>query len=107
MNTREQLFEIIDKADTDVRIKAITDGIDSKSYINFIVDRLLENGVIVPRNPDKNDCPWCGKLEEKPCHACIIGYSHFACGEGHPAFKMKPYKYCPECGRALNVEEQK
>lgn len=47
MNTREQLFEIIDKADTDVRIKAITDGIDSKSYINFIVDRLLENGVIV------------------------------------------------------------
>lgn len=47
MTGKERLIKIIDKADTDVRIKAINEGIDSKSYISFIADRIFENGVIV------------------------------------------------------------
>lgn len=49
-------------------------------------------------------CEWCGNLEERPCHACSIKYDHWRCGEGHPNFKMLPYKYCPECGKPLTEQ---
>ena len=91
--------------------RSTSDGVlEPYAFIENALSALqqIAKEMVASSSENKADiCEWCGKLEERPCHACKINYDHFNCGEGHPNFQMLPYKYCPMCGRKFELQTER